>query len=169
MHLTREPISSCHPDSFAPCHSERSEESPSKDPSVVPSGLPQDDMGFSSGAEVVFIGKVRDHSAGRKVLFLEYEAYEAMAENSIENLIGEAKSHWKVGAVSVLHRLGKVALGEIAVLIKVESAHRDEAYQASRFLIEEIKHKVPVWKKEYFADGTTEWSLCKHGYPVPVS
>ena len=136
---------------------------------------------FHSGAEVVYIGKVRDHSQagsqrfrharenstfsssqGRKVLFLEYEAYEFMAENLIENLIEEAKNHWKVGAVSVLHRLGKVALGEIAVLIKAESAHRDEAYQASRFLIEEIKHKVPIWKKEYFTDGTAEWSLCRH-------
>ena len=124
---------------------------------------------FHSGAEVLFIGKVRDHSAGRKVLFLEYEAYEPMAEKLIENLIGEAKIHWKVETLSVLHRLGRVGLGEIAVLIKAGSAHRDEAYQASRFLIEEIKHKVPVWKKEYFADGTAEWSLCKHGHPAAVS
>lgn len=115
---------------------------------------------FHSGAEVIFIGKVRDHSQGKQVLYLEYEAYESMAETLIENRIEEAKRNWKVEAVSVLHRLGKVALGEIAVLIKVEAAHRDEAYQVSRFLIEEIKHKVPVWKKEYFTDGTTEWSLC---------
>jgi molybdopterin synthase catalytic subunit len=85
-----------------------------------------------------------------------------MAENLIADLIEQAKKNWKIDRVSVLHRLGTVGLGETAVLIQVDSAHRDEAYQASRFLIDEIKHKVPIWKKEYFADGTTEWSLCKH-------
>lgn len=153
-HLTRNAISVCHP--------ERSEGSASRDPSVVPSGLPQDDMGFSSGAEVLFIGKVRNHSGGRKVLFLEYEAYETMAEKMIQDFIGEALTRWPVDCITVLHRLGKVELGEAAVVITVESAHRDEAYQASRFLIEEIKHKVPIWKKEYFEDGTSLWSRCGH-------
>ncbi len=125
--------------------------------------------GFYSGAEVIFTGKVRNHSEGREVLFLEYEAYESMAENLIRDLIEKAKGNWKVDAVNVIHRLGKVGLGETAVLIRVEAAHRDEAYQVSRFLIEEIKHKVPIWKKEYFIDGTTGWSVCRHGNPVPVS
>ncbi len=129
---------------------------------IVLDDLPQSPDNFHAGAEVIFTGKVRDHSQLREVMYLEYEAYEPMAENLIENLIEEARKKWKVDGVSVLHRLGKVALGETAVLIKVASAHRDEAYQASRFLIEEIKHQVPVWKKEYFADGTTEWSLCRH-------
>ena len=116
---------------------------------------------FHSGAAVIFAGKVRNHSEGKKVLYLEYEAYEVMAENMIGALIEQSKSRWNIDGARVLHRLGKVGLGEIAVLIAVESAHRDEAYQASRFLIEEIKHQVPIWKKEYFEDGTTEWSLCK--------
>ncbi len=123
---------------------------------------PSNPENFHSGAEVIFLGKVRDHSQGRKVLYLEYEAYEAMAENLIEDLIAEAKTLWKIDRVRILHRLGKVRLGEIAVWIEVGSAHRDEAYRASRFLIEEIKHKVPIWKKEYFEDGTSEWSLCRH-------
>ena len=144
--------------------------------------------GFRSGAEVIFLGKVRDHSRGaggqcfrhpgenaafsssqKKVLFLEYEAYESMAENLIGSFIHEARARWKIDDVKVLHRLGKVGLGEIAVLIEVQSAHRDEAYQASRFLIESIKQQVPIWKKEYFEDGTNEWSLCKHGNSIPVS
>ena len=161
MYLTRDVISLRHP--------ECSEGSTSRDPSVVPWGLLQDDAEFKSGAEVIFLGKVRNHSEGRKVLYLEYESYEAMAENLIGTLIEQAKLRWEINSARVLHRLGKVGLGETAVLIVVEAAHRDEAYQASRFLIEEIKHKVPIWKKEYFADGTSEWSLCKHGTPIPVS
>lgn len=144
-------------------------------------GLSLNSGDFHSGAEVIFLGKVRDHShagsqrfrharanstfsssQGKKVLYLEYEAYETMAENMIKDLIIKVKTLWPVDHVSVLHRLGKVKVGETAVLIEVFSAHRDEAYQASRFLIEEIKHKVPIWKKEYFEDGASEWSLCQH-------
>ena len=117
---------------------------------------------FHSGADVIFLGKVRDHSQEKKVLFLEYEAYESMAENLIESFIQETRARWPIDSLKVLHRLGKVGLGEIAVLIQVQSAHRDEAYQASRFLIESIKRKAPIWKKEYFEDGTSEWSLCRH-------
>jgi molybdopterin synthase catalytic subunit len=91
---------------------------------------------------------------------LEYDAYEEMAERILGELVGKACRQWDLEEVKLLHRLGRVELGEIAVAIAVESAHRNEAYQASRFLIEEIKHTVPIWKKEYFADGTSEWSLC---------
>ena len=117
---------------------------------------------FAFGADLIFLGKVRDNSQKRKVLYLEYEAYESMAENSIGNFIKEACARWQINGLKILHRLGKIGLGEIAVLIHVQSAHRDEAYQASRFLIESIKHQVAIWKKEYFEDGTSEWSLCRH-------
>ena len=116
--------------------------------------------GYKAGASVLFLGVVRDHSEGRKVLFLEYEAYEEMAERMIGELTGKAAEKWPLEQVKVLHRLGRVGLGEIAVAIEVQSAHRDEAYQASRFLIDEIKHRVPVWKKEHFTDGTSGWSQC---------
>lgn len=115
---------------------------------------------FHSGAEVIFAGKIRNHSEGRQVLYLEYEAYEAMAEKIIRNLVADARALWPVDRILVRHRLGKIMPGEIAVWIQVEAAHRDEAYCASRFLIEAVKHKVPIWKKEYFADGTNEWSRC---------
>ena len=115
-----------------------------------------------SGAVVSFLGMVRNHSNGRKVLYLEYEAYETMAENLIGDLIAEAKTIWGGDRIKVLHRLGKIGLGEIAVWVEVQSAHRDEAYRASRFLIDEIKHKVPIWKKEFFEDGTSEWGICRH-------
>jgi molybdopterin synthase catalytic subunit len=119
------------------------------------------------GASVLFLGIVRDHSPSenappKPVLFLEYEAYESMAEALLDQLILAAKAQWSVDHVRLQHRVGRVNLGEVAVAIEVSSAHRDEAYRASRFLIDEIKHHVPIWKKEHFSDGTSEWSLCKH-------
>lgn len=122
---------------------------------------------YHRGASVLFLGIVRDHSPGegeqhRKVLLLEYEAYESMAEALLEQLVLAAKAQWSVDHVRLQHRVGRVNPGEIAVAIEVSSAHRDEAYRASRFLIDEIKHRVPIWKKEHFSDGTSEWSLCKH-------
>ena len=124
---------------------------------------------FKNGATVLFLGKVRDHSEGKKVLYLEYEAYETMAEKMIAGLIVSTSKKFQVEAVTIRHRLGRLELGEIAVAIAVEGAHRDETYAASRFLIEEIKHRVPIWKKETFADGTSEWGLCKHHADLQAS
>lgn len=121
--------------------------------------------GSETGASVLFLGIVRDHSESRSVLFLEYEAYEAMAEQMLRELVREAYRHWPIQEVRLVHRLGQVEVGEIAVAIEVRSAHRDEAYAASRFLIEEIKHNVPIWKKEYFADGTSTWRHCNVNVP----
>ncbi len=115
---------------------------------------------FRSGANLLFWGTVRNHSEEEEVLYLEYEAYEEMAEKMMAELIAEAFQKWPLEEVKLFHRLGRVELGEIAVAIAVQSSHRDEAYQASRYLIEGIKHKVPIWKKEYFANGTSQWSHC---------
>lgn len=117
---------------------------------------------FRNGAGVLFLGTVRNHSQGREVLYLQYEAYEEMAERILKELVASALNQWDLHEIKLLHRLGHVPLGQIAVAIGVRSTHRDEAYLASRYLIEEIKHKVPIWKKEYFTDGTSEWSLCNH-------
>ena len=128
-----------------------------------------DPLNFGVGASVIFLGTVRNHSEGRGVLYLEYEAYEAMAEQMIEELVKSAFEKWSLEDVKLLHRLGRVELGEIAVAIEVRSIHRDEAYQASRHLIEGIKRKVPIWKKEYFEDGTNEWSSCLSHVELPAS
>ncbi|HEX2882384.1 MAG TPA: molybdenum cofactor biosynthesis protein MoaE [Polyangiaceae bacterium] len=117
---------------------------------------------YHRGASVLFLGIVRDHSQAKQVLFLEYEAYESMAEALLDQLVLAAKAQWPLAHVRLRHRIGRVHLGEIAVAIEVSSAHRDEAYRASRFLIDEIKHRVPIWKKEHFSDGSSEWSLCRH-------
>ena len=124
-------------------------------------GFLNGDDNFKTGASIVFLGTVRDHSDNKKVLYLEYEAYEEMAEQMIRELVAFSFDQWPLEEIKILHRLGRVWLGQIAVAIEVKSAHRDEAYQASRYLIEGIKHKIPIWKKEYFADGTSEWSLCQ--------
>jgi len=117
---------------------------------------------FKTGADVLFLGIVRGDSHTRKVLYLEYEAYEEMAEQILSELVSLSYEKWPLEEVKIFHRLGRVWLGQIAVAVEVKSAHRGEAYEASRYLIEEIKHRVPIWKKEYFTDGTSEWSLCSH-------
>lgn len=108
------------------------------------------------GGIASFLGTVRDHHAGRTVLRLDYSAYVPMAEAEIARIVAEAESRWDVG-VAVQHRLGQLEIGDVAVAIAVASAHRDEAFVASRYVIEELKQRVPIWKKEYFADGTVDW------------
>lgn len=132
-------------------------------------GFFSSDDNFKTGASVLFLGIVRGSSNGKKVLYLDYEAYEEIAEQMLREFVASAFEKWALEEIKILHRLGRVWLGQIAVAIEVKSAHRDEAYQASRFLIEEIKHKVPIWKKEYFADGTSEWSGCKDHVELQAS
>lgn len=115
-----------------------------------------------TGAQVLFLGKIRDNPFDKKVAYLVYEAFDALAEKTIQDLTEQAFRKWPVIEARVLHRLGRVEVGEIAVAVDVRAVHRDEAYRASRFLIEAVKHKVPIWKKEYFADGSSAWSGCQH-------
>lgn len=98
------------------------------------------------GASVEFLGIVRAQDAGCPITHLDYEAYEPMAERMIERLIEQAKQHWPLHAVSIRHRVGRVPVGQVAVLIGVRAAHREEAFAACRFLIDAIKQDVPIWK-----------------------
>ena len=113
-------------------------------------------LNIDSGAVVIFIGTVRKSSHGREVLYLEYEAYENMAIKEFRKLAAETKSKWNVKKVSIVHRIGRLKVGEISVVIAVASPHRDDAYKASRYIIEKLKQKVPIWKKEAW-DGGLEW------------
>jgi molybdopterin synthase catalytic subunit len=108
------------------------------------------------GAIASFVGTVRNHHGGREVLRLEYSAYAPMAEAECTRIVSEAESRWPV-AVALQHRIGALEIGDPAVAIAVGSAHRDEAFLACRYVIEELKRRVPIWKKEYFADGAVEW------------
>ncbi len=117
------------------------------------------------GAVVVFDGIVRNHSRGRQTLHLDYEAYEEMAAKQIAALAEEAITKFSVRHVTIVHRLGCLAIGETSVLIVVASAHRAQAYEASRWLIDTLKQQVPIWKKETFADGAV-WAP---GDPFPAA
>ena len=101
------------------------------------------------GASVEFLGMVRGDEEGHKVQYLDYEAYIPMAEQVITALIEEAKRRWPLHKIFVRHRIGRVAVGEVSVIVGVQSPHREEAFEACRFLIDSIKKDVPVWKKPY--------------------
>lgn len=111
----------------------------------------------SLGGIVLFEGRVRDHSRGKAVTSLLYECYQPMALKVMEEIRQEALAKWKGVRIMAVHRYGPVPLGEAAVWIGVAAPHRDEAFQACRFTIGEIKGRVPIWKKEEYADGTRAW------------
>lgn len=117
------------------------------------------------GAVVVFDGIVRNNTRGRKTLFLDYEAYEEMALRLMNELASEAIKKYGVRAVTLVHRLGKLEVGETSVLIVVASAHRGQAFDACRWIIDTLKKSVPIWKKEHFEDGAV-WA---DGEPFPES
>ena len=108
------------------------------------------------GGVASFLGLVRDHHGGRPVRRLEYSAYAPMVEAECARIVAEAEARWPV-RVALAHRIGALAIGDAAVAVAAGGAHRDEAFAACRFVIEEVKRRVPIWKKEYYADGTVEW------------
>lgn len=107
----------------------------------------------SAGAVDLFIGTTRDVSRGKKVKYLDYEAYGPMAQQQMEQMAEEVLQKWKVSKISIVHRVGRVEIGEASVVIAVSSAHRREAFEACRYLIDTLKRDIPIWKKEYFEDG----------------
>jgi molybdopterin synthase catalytic subunit len=120
------------------------------------------------GAVTTFLGVVRDHHAGRSVVRLEYQAYGPMAEAECARILGEAEARWSC-RVALRHRVGMLAIGDTAVAIAVGSGHRAEGFEACRYVIEELKRRVPIWKRESYADGTEAWvDPTAPGGTVPV-
>lgn len=119
-------------------------------------GLLREVDGADRGGLACFFGMVRNHHGGRAVRRLEYSAYAPMAEAECDRIVAETEQRWPV-AVALRHRVGPLEIGETAVGIAVGSAHRDEAFAACRHVIEEVKRRVPIWKRELYADGTEEW------------
>ena len=117
----------------------------------------------ADGAVCVFDGIVRDNTRGRKTLHLDYEAYEEMALEQMRGLAAEAVTRFGVRDVALVHRLGRLVVGETSVLIVVASAHRGQAFEACRWLIDTLKKSVPIWKKEQFVDG----AIWADGEPFP--
>ena len=117
----------------------------------------------ADGAVCVFDGIVRDNTRGRRTLYLDYEAYEAMALTQMQRLRAEAMARFQVRDVSIVHRLGRLSVGETSVLIVVASAHRGAAFDACRWVIDTLKKTVPIWKREQFEDG----AVWVDGEPFP--
>lgn len=110
-----------------------------------------------AGAVVLFLGTVREMTSGRRTLALDYDAFPAMAESTMQEILAEAESRWPIVAAAIVHRLGHLDLGEISIALAVSCGHRAQAFEAGRYLIDELKQRVPIWKKENWDDGTTEW------------
>lgn len=113
------------------------------------------------GALVTFEGWVRDHSEGRSVERLDYEAYEALAVSEGERIVAEALDRFEISHVRCVHRLGALRLGDLAVWVGVSAAHRGEAFAACSYIIDEVKQRVPIWKKEFYGSGDSGWVNCE--------
>ena len=115
-----------------------------------------------AGGVVTFEGRVRALNEGRQVVSLEYEAYPALAISEGNAIMQEAMQRFSLFSAQAIHRTGHLAIGELAVWVHAAAMHRREAFLAAEMIIHEIKHRVPIWKKEHYADGTAEWVRCRH-------
>lgn len=121
-----------------------------------------DDEG--AGACIVFEGRVRNHNEGRQVAALEYEAYPAMAVKEGTAVMTEVARRFEVIGARCIHRIGRLEIGDVAVWVAVLAAHREEGFAACRYVIDEVKSRVPIWKKEHYAEGDTAW-VAPHSGP----
>ena len=124
---------------------------------IDPGALLAEVSSIANGAAVLFVGTVREVNEGRSVTGIDYAGYRAMADRELTAIVGEAAERFGTAHVVVEHRLGTLGLGEASVAIAVGHPRRAAAYEASRYVIEELKRRVPIWKREHYADGTREW------------
>ncbi len=112
--------------------------------------------GPSRGGIATFVGLVRDHQDGRGVIRLEYHAYPAMAELECGAVVAEVVSRWPV-SIALMHRTGSLSVGDVAIAVAAAGDHRAECFDACRWVVEQVKHRIPIWKKEFYADGSVAW------------
>ena len=124
---------------------------------IDPAALLAECANHSNGATILFLGTVRDMNDGHPVTSLDYSAYGSMAERELRTIAEEAEERWETADVVVEHRTGELGLGDISVAIVVAHPHRGPAYEASRYIIEELKKRLPIWKREHYASGQQEW------------
>jgi molybdopterin synthase catalytic subunit len=124
---------------------------------IDPAALTAEVASASNGATVVFIGTVRDMNDGRDVTALDYKAYASMAERELSAIVIEAETRWSPSRIVCEHRVGALTLGDASVVIAASHPHRAEAFEACRYVIEELKKRLPVWKREHYADGDLAW------------
>jgi molybdopterin synthase catalytic subunit len=123
----------------------------------------------SCGGYATFEGAVRNHNEGRAVLRLEYEAFVPLALREGERILAEARSQFGLERAACAHRVGVLEIGDLAVWVGVGAAHRGEAFDACRYIIDRIKHSVPIWKKEYYPEGDSGWVNCEQCAAAPGS
>lgn len=128
-----------------------------QDEVIKPDALHEVVLADSNGAVTTFAGTVRDNTKGRGTSYLVYDAYKEMAEKKMKEIGDELKEKWEVDSVAVLHRVGKLEIGEISVLIAISSAHRKASLEACHYAIDRLKETVPIWKKEVWSDGGEAW------------
>jgi len=121
-----------------------------------PGAILEDNVSPADGSDLLFCGRVRNNSRGRNVQHIDYQVYPEMAVKEMERIAEEAIEKWRINRCVIVHRYGRVMPGESSIIILVSTPHRDESYTASRYIIDEIKKRVPVWKKELYDDGS-EW------------
>ncbi len=115
----------------------------------------------AAGGYAAFEGWVRNHNEGYAVTRLEYEAFEALANKEGERIVAEAATRFGILRAACVHRVGSLAIGDLAVWVGVSSRHRAEAFAACRYIIDEVKHRVPIWKKEHYVNGDSGWVNCE--------
>lgn len=130
------------------------------DQAIDPSALLARMGDTSAGACVTFEGRVRDMNAGRPVRALDYEVYAPLAQKEGEGILREAREKFQVVGAACVHRTGSLDLGDVAVWVAVTAAHRAAAFEACRYIIDEIKARLPIWKKEHYEGGSSEWVNC---------
>ena len=113
--------------------------------------------GPADGAVLLFLGTVREQNAGEPVRGMRYDAFDAMAADVLRGIVEEAGERYGLDCVYAVHRAGELAIGDVSVAIAVSSPHRAEAYDASRYIIEQIKQRLPVWKQEHYVSGDSRW------------
>lgn len=123
------------------------------DPSAILAQVASND----AGAVVLFLGTTREFTKGRQTASLDYECYQQMAEAKLAELEAQAREKWPLVHVAIVHRLGRLGLGEASIAVAVSSPHRQAAFEAGKWLIDTIKEDVPIWKQENWSDGTSEW------------
>ena len=132
---------------------------------IAAAALARASVSASAGAQVTFEGWVRDHNAGRAVRGLAYQAYVTLAEAEGARILAEAMQQFPIVDAHCVHRIGTLEIGDLAVWVGVSAAHREAAFAACRYIIDEVKQRVPIWKNERYADGDSGWL---HPHDVPV-
>ena len=129
-----------------------------------PEKLKEQVVDIACGGFVSFEGWVRNHNAGKAVSYLIYQAYETLALSQSEKILAQAKEKFQLTHLEVVHRIGTLQLGEVAVWIGVASKHRKASFQSCEYIIDNLKKYVPIWKNEFYTDGTSSWVQCQHNH-----